>query len=526
MKRIFLAFSLVLGISVAIAQDPAAKYAGSITGDNLKKHLTIIAGPEMEGRETGTEGQRKAAAYIESQFKAMGLKSAPALNGYQQLYPLYQDSLLTSKLSGGGSDAVFGTDFITPLNANENGSFKGKKLIFIGYGIDDKAYSDYTNANVKGKVVVFIMGEPKKDGKFVISGTNRISEWTFPGTAKKLATAAAKGAIGALVINPQQETFNQRTVDNSKKTGVYFPRAAEGKTINYALISHAYARMLFGNEFAVDTIIARARRSEVTQINGVEKKYKTNFSFSKYRNTINASNVVGVVEGTDKKDEYVFVTGHYDHLGMRDGKIYYGADDDGSGTVGVMLMAEAFAKAAAEGKGPRRTMVFMTVSGEEKGLWGSEYYSDHPFYPLEKTTVDLNIDMVGRVDTERKTADSLNYVYVIGHDKLSSDLPIINEGMNNKYTQLVLDYKFDDPNDQNRIYFRSDHYNFARKGVPILFFYDGMLKADYHKPTDTVDKINWDLYEKRVKMIFHTAWEMANRDEMLKRDTPLNMGTR
>lgn len=526
MKRIFLALSLVFGISVAIAQDPAVKYAGSITGDNLKKHLTIIAGPEMEGRETGTEGQRKAAAYIESQFKAMGLKSAPALNGYQQLYPLYQDSLLTSKLSGGGSDAVFGTDFITPLNANENGSFKGKKLIFIGYGIDDKAYSDYTNANVKGKVVVFIMGEPKKDGKFVISGTNRISEWTFPGTAKKLATAAAKGAIGALVINPQQETFNQRTVDNSKKTGVYFPRAAEGKTINYALISHAYARMLFGNEFAVDTIIARARRSEVPQINGVEKKYKTNFSFSKYRNTINASNVVGVVEGTDKKDEYVFVTGHYDHLGMRDGKIYYGADDDGSGTVGVMLMAEAFAKAAAEGKGPRRTMVFMTVSGEEKGLWGSEYYSDHPFYPLEKTTVDLNIDMVGRVDTERKTADSLNYVYVIGHDKLSSDLPIINEGMNNKYTQLVLDYKFDDPNDQNRIYFRSDHYNFARKGVPVLFFYDGMLKADYHKPTDTVDKINWDLYEKRVKMIFHTAWEMANRDEMLKRDTPLNMGTR
>jgi len=526
MKRIFLLFSLVLGISVALAQDPAAKYAAGISGDNLKKHLTIIAGPEMQGRETGTEGQRKAAAYIESQFRAMGLKSAPALNGYQQLYPLYQDSLLTSKLSGGGSDAVFGTDFITPLNANENGSFKGKKLIFVGYGIDDKAYSDYTNANVKGKVVVFIMGEPKKDGKFVISGTNRISEWTFPGTAKKLATAAAKGAIGALVINPQQETFNQRTVDNSKKTGVYFPRATEGKTINYALISHAYARTLFGNEFAVDTIIARARRSEVPQINGVEKKYKTNFSFNKYRNTINASNVVGVVEGTDKKDEYVFVTGHYDHLGMRDGKIYYGADDDGSGTVGVMLMAEAFAKAAAEGKGPRRTMVFMTVSGEEKGLWGSEYYSDHPFYPLDKTTVDLNIDMVGRVDTERKTADSLNYVYVIGHDKLSSDLPIINEGMNNKYTQLVLDYKFDDPNDQNRIYFRSDHYNFARKGVPVLFFYDGMLKADYHKPTDTVDKINWDLFEKRVKMIFHTAWEMANRDEMLKRDTPLNMGTR
>ena len=184
-------------------------------------------------------------------------------------------------------------------------------------------------------------------------------------------------------------------------------------------------------------------------------------------------------------------------------------------------MAEALAKAKEEGKGPRRTIVFMTVSGEEKGLWGSEYYSDHPIFPLDKTTVDLNTDMVGRTDTERKKDDTLNYVYVIGHNKLSSDLPVINEGVNKKYTNLVLDYKFDDPNDPNRIYFRSDHYNFARKGVPILFFYDGMLKADYHQPTDTVDKINWDLYEKRARMIFNTAWEMANRDEMLKRDIPL-----
>lgn len=527
MKRLALSFCLVLGISAAFAQnDPAATYAGEITGKNLQKHLSIIASAEMEGRETGTEGQRKAAAYIEAQFKAMGLQSVPALNGYQQFYPLYQDSLLTTSLTAGGKDAVFGTDFIAPLNANETGKFKAKKLIFIGYGIDDKLYSDYTNVNVKGKVVVFMLGEPKKDGKFLISGATRGSEWSFPGISKKLATAAAKGAVGALVINPQQESFNQRAVDNSKKTGVYFPRANDAKMINYALLSHAFARTILGNDFAIDTIIATAKRGEMLKINGFEKKYKTSFSFDKYRNTINASNVVGIIEGTDKKDEYIFLTGHYDHLGMRNGKIYYGADDDGSGTVAVINMAEAFMKAAKEGYRPRRTIVFMTVSGEEKGLWGSEYYSDHPFYPLDKTSVNLNTDMVGRIDTERKTADSLNYVYVIGHDKLSSELPIINEGVNNKYTQLVLDYKFDDPADPNRIYFRSDHYNFARKGVPILFFYDGMLKSDYHQPGDTVDKIYWDLYEKRVKMIFHTAWEMANRDSMLKRDTPLNMGSR
>ncbi|HNJ29969.1 MAG TPA: M28 family peptidase, partial [Ferruginibacter sp.] len=503
MKRLALSFCLVLGISAAFAQnDPAATYAGQITGKNLQKHLSIIASAEMEGRETGTEGQRKAAAYIEAQFKAMGLQSVPALNGYQQFYPLYQDSLLTTSLTADGKDAVFGTDFIAPLNANETGKFKAKKLIFIGYGIDDKLYSDYTNADVKGKVVVFMLGEPKKDGKFLISGTTRGSEWSFPGISKKLATAAAKGAVGALVINPQQESFNQRAVDNSKKTGVYFPRANDAKMINYALLSHAFARTILGNDFAIDTIIATAKRGEMLKINGFEKKYKTSFSFDKYRNTINASNVVGIIEGTDKKDEYIFLTGHYDHLGMRNGKIYYGADDDGSGTVAVINMAEAFMKAAKEGYRPRRTIVFMTVSGEEKGLWGSEYYSDHPFYPLDKTSVNLNTDMVGRIDTERKTADSLNYVYVIGHDKLSSELPIINEGVNNKYTQLVLDYKFDDPADPNRIYFRSDHYNFARKGVPILFFYDGMLKSDYHQPGDTVDKIYWDLYEKRVKMIF------------------------
>jgi Zn-dependent M28 family amino/carboxypeptidase len=162
----------------------------------------------------------------------------------------------------------------------------------------------------------------------------------------------------------------------------------------------------------------------------------------------------------------------------------------------------------------------MTVSGEEKGLWGSEYYSDHPVFPLDKTTVDLNTDMVGRIDTERKIGDSLNYVYVIGHDKLSSDLALINEAANKKYTDLVFDYKFDDPKDPNRIYYRSDHYNFARKGVPIIFYFNG-THNDYHRPSDTPDKINYNLMAKRAQLVFYTAWEMANRNEMLKRDIPL-----
>jgi Zn-dependent M28 family amino/carboxypeptidase len=527
MRKLLFLVAVFVSVQAWAQTDDAAKYASVISGDGLKKHLTIIASDEFEGRETGTEGQRKAAAYIEAQFKMIGLKQVEALKSYQQLYPLYQDSLVKATFTLNGKEAVFGKDFLCPLNSNETGKFKSKKAVFVGYGIDDPKYSDYKEVSVKGKVVIFFLGEPKNaEGNYILSGTKRGSEWTFPGISKKLALAASKGAIGALVISPGQETFTQRVVDNNKKTGVYFPRTATAKTINYALVSHEFAKAIVAEKFNFDSYLKSAKASEIFQINAFETKLKTAYTFDKYRTTVNASNVVGIIEGTDKKDEYVFLTGHYDHLGKHDGKVYYGADDDGSGTCAVIQMAEAFAKAAAEGHRPRRTLVFMTVSGEEKGLWGSEYYSDHPFYPVEKTSVDLNTDMVGRIDTERKTGDTMNYVYVIGHDKISSDLPLINEAANSKYTNLVLDYKFDDPKDPNRIYFRSDHYNFARKGIPILFFYDGMLQSDYHKPTDTVDKITWDLYEKRVRMIFHTAWIMANRDDMLKRDTPLNMGTR
>ncbi len=295
--------------------------------------------------------------------------------------------------------------------------------------------------------------------------------------------------------------------------------------VNTNLISKSVANNIF-SEQQISSIISSAKEHSPLNEIAFDKKIKTKLTYKKINIPSESSNVIGYIEGTEKKDEYVFLTAHYDHLGKRGEVIYYGADDDGSGTVSVIEMAKAFSKAKAEGHGPRRSVVFMTVSGEEKGLWGSEYYSDHPVFPLENTTVDLNTDMVGRIDTERKTGDTLNYIYVIGHDKLSTDLPTIVEGVNNKFTQLTLDYKYDDPQDKNRIYFRSDHYNFARKGVPILFFYDGMLLADYHKPTDTVDKINFGLMEKRVHLIFLTAWDMANRDATLKRDLTLPEGTR
>ncbi len=492
-----------------------------IRASRLEQHLTIIAGEEMEGRETGTEGQRKAAAYIEEQFRRAGLTAPAALKGYQQQYPLHRDSMMAAQVTVNGQPLTYGTDYFVPVLNNGTRKARASAIVFAGYGIEDPNYSDYTGLRVKGRVVVLFSGEPKQEGRYLVSGTKSPSKFSFPGITEKVKIAAEKGAAAVIVINPQMTTLNSRTVQLNTRSNVYYPGRYAEQSVGYIAISkEAALTHLRGLNW--DSLIRRAAQSEPFAASA-EHPLKAGFRFDyrKTRQTILASNVLGVVEGTDKKDEYVFITAHYDHLGKHDGKIYYGADDDGSGTCAVINMAEAFARARADGKGPRRSVVLMAVSGEEKGLWGSEYYSEHPVFPLENTSVDLNIDMIGRIDTERKKDDTLNYVYVIGHDKLSSDLQPINEGMNNRYTGLVLDYKFDDPSDPERIYYRSDHYNFARKGVPILFFYDGMLKADYHKPTDTVDKITWPLYEKRARMIFHTAWEMANREAMLVRDIPL-----
>lgn len=522
MKKHLLSLLFSTAMLTVVAQPSAPdKYGALVTKEDLQKQLTVIAGPEMEGRETGTEGQRKAAVYIVSQFKAFGLTPAPGTDNYQQYYAVGYDSLLHSELSVENNTLLQGKDYIDEIGINNNGVIAAKEIVFAGYGISDKNYDDYAGKDVKGKIVVFFGGEPKQDGTYFISGSKAFSTWTYPGgLQQKAALAKQKGAVGIIVINATLDSITANAARFAKKSATRLIKTAD-ETINCITIAGGNAKNLLGDDFFAVELL-KAKNNGPMNTDAFSKKLKIKYDYAEQKISTNASNVAGYIEGTDKKSEYVILTGHYDHLGERNGQIYYGADDDGSGTCAVIEMAQAFAKAKADGNGPRRTILFMTVSGEEKGLWGSEHYSDNPLLPLDSTSVDLNTDMIGRIDTERKTADSLNYVYVIGHNKLSSDLVGINEAANNKYTGLILDYKFDDPNDPNRIYYRSDHYNFARKGIPILFFYDGMLKSDYHKPTDTIDKIYWDIYEKRARMIFYTAWQMANRDDMLKRDIPLN----
>ena len=232
----------------------------------------------------------------------------------------------------------------------------------------------------------------------------------------------------------------------------------------------------------------------------------------KSNQTIRGENVIGYIKGTDLKDELIIITAHYDHLGKHDSLIFNGADDDASGVAGALEIAEAFMIAKKEGFGPRRSILIMPVSGEEKGLLGSEYYTDNPIYPLENTIANLNIDMIGRLDDWH---DNGNYVYLIGSDRLSIELHNLNEEINAKYIGLDLDYRFNDEEDPNRYYYRSDHYNFAKNNIPVIFYFNG-IHEDYHRPSDTIEKLDFNKIETITKLIFLTAWELANRDERIK----------
>ncbi len=228
-----------------------------------------------------------------------------------------------------------------------------------------------------------------------------------------------------------------------------------------------------------------------------------------------SENVIAYIEGSEKPEEYIVISAHYDHLGKDGETIYNGADDDASGTAAVMEIAQAFQIAKEKGHAPKRSIVFLHFTGEEIGLKGSKYYTTHPVFPLKNTVANLNIDMIGRIDKKHKNKPE--YVYLIGADKLSKELHRISEANNTAFTQLKLDYTYNSDNDPNRFYFRSDHYNFAKNNIPVIFYFNGTHK-DYHKPTDTPDKIEYQLLAHRAKLVFYTAWELANREERLKLD--------
>ncbi len=391
----------------------------------------------------------------------------------------------------------------------------------MGYGIEDSTYNDYVKNDVAGKAVIFYDGEPMdNNGRSLITRSEFRSSWSLD-WKRKVQLAKKKGAIMVFIVD---SNFGESVKNNRKLISTYgwkpVGSANENQSVDFVnsmFVSPAVAVAILGKKAnKAEEAIADLRQGD--KFKPVKVKSKIEVRLAKEVKNLEGSNVIGFIEGSDPmmKKEYVFVTAHYDHLGIADSSvIYHGADDNASGTSGVIEIARAFAEAKKKGEGPKRSVVCMLVSGEEKGLLGSDFYVQFPLFSLNKTIVDINIDMIGRVD--ERHAGNPNYIYVIGSDRMSSDLHAINEQVNKDYTQLELDYKYNDPNDKNRYYERSDHYNFAQRGIPAIFYFNG-THADYHKPTDTADKIDFNAVAKRTQLAFHTAWEIANRPWRLQVD--------
>lgn len=463
----------------------AIRFSKYITADEMKKNLTVLASDEYEGRETGQKGQKMSATYIENYYKNLAIPPLATLkDGYQQSFPLAVFSPQEVKISCNKKSYTQNTDYYTWAKITGDTTFNINEIEFCGYGINTSAYNDYEKTDVKNKAVMILVGEPHKiDGNSIITQSTETSDWSNNFRVKQ--TEAKKQGIKYLIIVDTNVAVSYAIQERRIKRS---PMSID-KTF-----SMEYPFVIYLSRQMADEILTASKQT----INSISQKISSSakpihfvnkteltVSLAQAKQKLTSENVMTYVEGTDLKNEVLVISAHYDHLGIQDGKVYNGADDDGSGTVAVMQLAKAFEEAKKQGKGSRRSILFLNFSGEEKGLLGSEYYTEHPVFELEKTVCNLNIDMIGRLDETHK--NNSNYVYLIGSDKLSSELHKISEKANKTYTNLQLDYTFNDEKDPNRFYYRSDHYNFAKNNVPVIFYFNG-VHEDYHEETDEVEK--------------------------------------
>jgi hypothetical protein len=502
----------------------ATAFADGIKAEELKALLEVLSSDSLQGRETGEPGQRKAAEFIAKQFKAAGIPAKADRNSYFQKIQLRNDTWADIGLTVGDQEFKNRSDFFTfPASTTDMPKLMVKDVVFVGYGIEEAKYNDYEKVDVKGKAVLFYDGEPLNEkGMSLITGKEFRSNWSLD-WRRKVKLAKQKGATMVFIVDPKFEDAVKRNRKQISTYGWKPVASLEGKganeMVNCLFINQKVATAIMGGK-ATKMEQELADLKTGGKFSAVKAKNKIEVRLDKDAKTLEGSNVLAIIEGSDSllKNEFVIVTAHYDHLGMADSTvIYHGADDNGSGTSGVIEIARAFQEAKNKGVGPKRTVVCMLVSGEEKGLLGSEYYTEFPLFPLDRTVVDINIDMIGRVDDRHAT--NPNYVYVIGSDRISTELHDISEMQNEEHTKMELDYKYNAKDDPNHYYERSDHYNFAERGIPSIFYFNG-THPDYHRATDTVDKINFDALAKRAQLAFYTAWEVANRPQRLALDVP------
>lgn len=537
MKRLFALLLFVSFISAGqagfaqTASAPSGRFANAnaITGKQMQEWLTYIASDELEGRDTPSKGLDLAAKYIADHLKKLGIRPGGDEGTYFQKFPLRHSKLIAkdTKLDLNGEAFEYGTDFLAQLTA---GAFTNAPLVFVGNGwvIKSKNIDSYKGIDVKGKVIVVVGGPPaglqQGDLKGPIGG-----DWMTPTFYAQ--ENGAKGVINFPTFNGIANWASTKWNQADKGSYQFGPVVAQPNIPVITVSPRAITTLFLGEKFNAQTLFGKSYRSEPFESFDLKADKRVSGSVGLTTDTVYTQNVVGILEGSDPvlKNEYVAVGSHYDHVGMNPfavgkDKIWNGADDDGSGTVATMAIAEAFAKSPQK---PKRSMIFIWHAGEEKGLWGSEYFTANPTVPITSIITELNIDMIGRAQNANDVAAGRNKllpkngeVFLIGSKLMSTELGELSESVNKSFLNMSFNYKYDDPNDPEQYFYRSDHFNYAKRGIPIIFYMDGD-HVDYHQVTDSIEKIDFDQMEKVARTIFATGFELANRATRPKVDKPL-----
>jgi Peptidase family M28 len=485
----------------------------SITPGELRMHLEFLASQELGGRYTLSPSFAIAARYIATRLEAYGFKGAGEHGDFLQTFQVISAKPDTAKSSleitvGGKTSSYHFGDFY--VGGGGTGPVEGQ-VVFVGSGISSPAqkHDDYAGLDVKGKIVLFVPGAPAG-----IDASKLEENESGQGAAK------THGAVGVLQVPPQRflEVMNGKGFQEraASRENVRLARDSDGNLPTLTLGPALVENVLSAAGLDMKNVYEMSRKGKL-QPKKMDMSVKMEASMQLTR--ITTQNVAGILEGTDPvlKNEYVVFSAHYDHLKTgSNGEIYPGADDDGSGTTAILTIAHAMSL-----ERPKRSVLVMFHAGEELGLLGSEYNTDYaPVVPLDKMVADLNIDMIGRSklagdnDTADEHLTDANSVYLVGSNRISQELHQLSEDTNSQFQKMKLDYYYNDPDNPERIYYRSDHWNYAKHGIPVIFYFDG-VHVDYHKPTDTVDKIDFAKMTKITRLVFETGWRIANLDHRL-----------
>lgn len=519
--------------NISTNTDDLLRFQNEITADFLEPRLTAFAADSMEGRETGTEGEEKAARYLIDQYKEMGLTAAGSDNSFRQPFELsatVNDSIVFKTHNQNGE--LLNRSVASRENSgNFVRSFGGTDtlrgdIVFAGFGVidEERGINHLKNLDLSEKWVMVFQELPNVSEGDTLFNPDYDQQQRFQ-------TIMQQGAEGMLLVpsvSPdqfrKQAQKTQASYGDTSSMGLSYLDDDSAQDFNrgYNLVNPETAAEILDFENGAEQLFFL--REQLIEDMGEFEPRETGIQFSHTpytsKATVESQNIAALFEGTDPelKDEVIVLTAHYDHVGIGEpdstgDRIYNGADDDGSGTIGLLNIAHALTAAEEQNVMPKRSILFLHVSAEEKGLLGSRYYSDHPLFEIDKTIANLNADMIGRIDPENEQQGKENYAYIIGGEIISSQLDSLLSVANDQTGQIELNNRYNDLQDPNQFYRRSDHWNLGRLGVPFLFFFTG-VHEDYHQPGDEADKILYDKTANIIRTIYGTTIMLANTDSV------------